>query len=226
MASSTLKPIKAYGKAGPNPPKVIMVLEELGLPYEVAAVQYADVKKPEYTAVNPNGRLPAIHDPNTGLTLWESGAIVEYLVETYDKDNKISFPRGSNESYLTKQWLFFQTTGQGPYYGQAVWFTRFHPEKVQSAVDRYVKEIHRVTGVVEGHLAQQKAKEGADGPWLVGGRVTYADIAWYMWQTQIQQALPDSAISYDEYPNVKQWLANLGARRSIQHAVELGKIHD
>ncbi|KAI0466068.1 glutathione S-transferase [Xylaria cf. heliscus] len=226
MASS-LKPIKAYGRGGPNPPKVIMVLEELGLPYEIEAVQFADVKKPEYTAVNPNGRLPAIHDPNTGLTLWESGAILEYLVETYDKDHKISFPRGSNESYLTKQWLFFQTTGQGPYYGQAVWFTRFHPEKVQSAIDRYVKEVYRVTGVVEGHLAKEKAKakDGAEGPWLVGGRVSYADIAWYMWQVQIIQALPDSSISYDEYPNVKQWLENLGARRSVQHAVELGKVH-
>ncbi|GAP92818.2 putative glutathione S-transferase [Rosellinia necatrix] len=119
MAPS-LKPIKAYGKGGPNPPKVIMILEELGLPYEIEDVQFADVKKPEYLAVNPNGRLPAIYDPNTDLTLWESGAIVEYLVETYDKDNKISFPRGSNESYLTKQWLYYQTTGQGPYYGQAV----------------------------------------------------------------------------------------------------------
>ncbi|KAJ2988560.1 hypothetical protein NUW58_g3907 [Xylaria curta] len=129
--TSSLKPIKAYGKGGPNPPKVIMILEELGLPYEIVSVQFADVKKPEYTAINPNGRLPAIHDPNTGLTLWESGAIVEYLVETYDKENKISFPKGSNESYLTKQWLYYQTTGQGPYFGQAVWFTRYHPGPLQ-----------------------------------------------------------------------------------------------
>jgi glutathione S-transferase len=118
--TSSLKPIKAYGKAGPNPPKVIMILEELGLPYEIDPLGFADVKKPEYLAVNPNGRMPAIHDPNTGLTLWESGAIVEYLIETYDKENKISYPTGSNDAYLTKQWLYFQTTGQGPYYGQAI----------------------------------------------------------------------------------------------------------
>lgn len=117
---ASLKPIKTYGKLGPNPPKVIMILEALGLPYEIEAVAITDIKKPEYLAVNPNGRLPAIYDPNTDLTLWESGAIVEYLVETYDKDNKISFPKGSNDSYLTKQWLYFQTTGQGPYFGQAV----------------------------------------------------------------------------------------------------------
>ncbi|KAI0184044.1 glutathione S-transferase [Xylaria flabelliformis] len=222
MASSTLKPIKAYGSGGPNPPKVIMILEELGLPYEIQAVAFADVKGPEYTAINPNGRLPAIHDPNTNLTLWESGAIVEYLIEKYDKDNKISFPRDSNESYLTKQWLFFQTTGQGPYYGQAVWFHKFHPEKVQSAIDRYVKEIYRVTGVVEKHLAEQKGKGSDEGPWLVGGRITYADIAWYMWQQMITMALPEGTIKYDEYPNVKQWLANLGARPSIKKAVEIG----
>lgn len=118
--SSDLKPIIVHGKGGPNPPKVVMILEELGLPYEFAATTFADIKKPDYLAVNPNGRLPAIHDPNRDLTLWESGAIIEYLVETYDKENKISFPKGSNEGYLTKQWLFYQATGQGPYYGQAV----------------------------------------------------------------------------------------------------------
>ncbi|KAI1424977.1 glutathione S-transferase [Xylaria sp. FL1777] len=217
-----LKPIKTYGKGGPNPPKVIMILEELGLPYEVVPTGFADVKKPEYLTINPNGRLPAISDPNTDLTMWESGAIVEYLVETYDKDNKISFPRGSRESYLTKQWLYFQATGQGPYYGQAVWFTKFHPEKIQSAIDRYVKEIYRVTGVVEGHLAQEKAKSGgSDGPWLVGGKITFADIAWFMWQFKIASVVQDNAVNYDGYPHVKDWLERLASRPSIKYAVQL-----
>ncbi|KAI3317583.1 glutathione S-transferase [Xylariaceae sp. AK1471] len=220
MASS-LKPIKTYGKAGPNPPKVIMILEELGLPYEIVDVGFPDLKKPEYLAVNPNGRMPAIYDPNTDLTLWESGAIVEYLVETYDKENKISYARGSNESYLVKQWLYFQTTGQGPYYGQAVWFTKYHPEKIQSAIDRYVKEINRVTGVVEGHLSKQKAKAGNDGPWLVGDKITYADIAWYMWQVGIVKALPEDIINYEEYPTVKEWLDRLAARPSVKKTLEL-----
>ncbi|KAI1123057.1 glutathione S-transferase [Nemania abortiva] len=221
--SSSLKPIKAYGKAGPNPPKVIMILEELGLPYEVIATPFSDVKKPEYLAVNPNGRLPAIYDPNTDLTLWESGAIVEYLVETYDKENKISFPKSSNESYLTKQWLYYQTTGQGPYYGQAVWFTKLHTEKIPSAVERYVKEINRVTAVVEGHLAAEKAKAGGEAPWLVGGKITFADISWYMWQALIPKVLGDEIINYAEYPNVREWLDRLAARPSIKHAVELSQ---
>ncbi|KAI0191308.1 glutathione S-transferase [Astrocystis sublimbata] len=217
MATSNLKPIKAYGAAGPNPPKVISILEELGLPYEVQAVAITDVKKPEYTAINPNGRLPAIYDPNTDLTLWESGAILEYLVETYDKEGKISFPKGSKESFITKQWLFFQATGQGPYFGQAVWFTRYHPEQLPSARERYIKEILRVTGVVEGHLAKQDA---AKGPWLVGDRVTYADIAWFMWQDGIT-LLPE--VSYDNYPNVKKWLDNLRERPAVAKAVEINK---
>ncbi|KAI8625086.1 glutathione S-transferase [Xylariaceae sp. FL1651] len=222
MASS-LKPIKAYGQKGPNPPKVIMILEELGLPYEIVPIDFADIKKPEYLAVNPNGRLPAIYDPNTDLTLWESGAIIEYLVEKYDQENKISFPKGTNEAYLTKQWLYFQTTGQGPYYGQAVWFTRYHPEKIPSAVDRYVKEINRVTGVVEGHLAKVKAEAGSDGPWLVGNKLTFADIAWFMWQHGITAILGEETINYEEFPNVKNWLDRLSLRSSVKHALELAK---
>ncbi|KAJ6088361.1 hypothetical protein N7486_009622 [Penicillium sp. IBT 16267x] len=70
----------------------------------------------------PNGRLPAIYDPNTDLRLWESGAIVEYLVERYDTSRKISFESGSMEAQLARQWLFFQASGQGPYYGQACRF--------------------------------------------------------------------------------------------------------
>lgn len=114
--TSDLKPIKLWGGVrGPNPPRVIIILEALGLPYEVITVAYEDVKKPEFTAINPNGRLPAIYDPNTDLTLWESGAIVLYLIARYDTEHKLSFPVGSNEAFLAQQWLFFQATGQGPY---------------------------------------------------------------------------------------------------------------
>ena len=85
IMSSQLKPIKLYGFGRTaNPMKVAIILEELGLAFEQVPVAFADVKKPEYTAINPNGRLPSIIDPNTGITLWESGAILEYLIETYD----------------------------------------------------------------------------------------------------------------------------------------------
>jgi hypothetical protein len=110
---SSFKPITIWGKAGPNPPKVRMLAKELGLPYELNDIGFADVKKPEYLKINPNGRMPAIHDPNEDLTLWESGAIIEYLVEKYDTERKISFAPGSKEAYLAKQWLFFQGETRG-----------------------------------------------------------------------------------------------------------------
>ncbi|KAI1823923.1 glutathione S-transferase [Xylaria intraflava] len=217
MASS-LKPITFYGEKGPNPVKVIIVAKELGVPYEVHQVDFADVKKPEYLAVNPNGRLPAMHDPNAGLTLWESGAIVEYLVENYDKAHKFSYPPGTNEHYLTKQWVYFQASGQGPYYGQAVWFHKYHQETLPSARERYLNEINRVTAVVEGHLAKQKATAGADGPWLVGDKPTFADLSWYTWQWTVTLALGDEIIDYTKYPNVKAWLDKMASRPSVKFA--------
>jgi glutathione S-transferase len=107
---SSLKPVTIHGKRGPNPSKVRMLVEEIGLPYELHDVDFAVIKEPEYLAVNPNGRIPAIHDPNNNLTLWESGAIIEYLIEKYDTERKLSFEPGSKEAYLAKQWLFFQGT--------------------------------------------------------------------------------------------------------------------
>lgn len=96
-----MKPIVLWSHhSGPNPWKVAIVLEELGLPYETKFVVFAEMKKEPFISRNPNGRVPAIEDPNTGLTLWESGAIVEYLVETYDKDNKISYADASNRHLL------------------------------------------------------------------------------------------------------------------------------
>lgn len=102
--------------AGPNPKKVRMILEELSIPYEVKFLEFPEMKQPPFLSVNPNGRVPAIVDPNTNVKLWESSAIIEYLVETYDKHRKISFIPHSSEYYQAKQWLHFQMSGQGPYY--------------------------------------------------------------------------------------------------------------
>ena len=87
-----------------------IVLEELGLPYNTTYVDFANIKKEPYIKINPNGRVPSIQDPNTGITLWESGAIIQYLIEQYDKDGKISYS-STPEKYLTQQWLFFQASG-------------------------------------------------------------------------------------------------------------------
>ncbi|PSN69341.1 glutathione transferase 2 [Corynespora cassiicola Philippines] len=217
---STLKPIKIWGKGGPNPPKIPMILEEIGnIPYEIVQIPLTDIKGPEYTAINPNGRLPAIYDPNTDLTLWESGAIIEYLVEKYDTQRKISFEPGSQEAYHAKQWLFYQVSGQGPYYGQAVWFNVYHPEKLPSAKERYINEIKRVNGVLEGHLEKQKGK-GGDGPWLVGGKFSYADLAFLPWQDMAVLFLGSEGISFDDFPNVKDWVARMKARPALNKVLQ------
>ncbi|KAI9714573.1 MAG: hypothetical protein M1812_006378 [Candelaria pacifica] len=221
--SSQIKPIKIWGQGGPNPPKVNIIMEELGLPYEVKAVPFSEIKNAEYVAVNPNGRIPAIQDPNTGITLWESGAIIEYLIERYDTKHHLSFAPGTPESYHAKQWLFFQVTGQGPYYGQAVWFQKYHSEKLPSAIERYHKEINRVSGVLEERLAQQKRVEGAgtEGPWLVGDKFSYADIAFIPWQWGAGRMFEKNEYDVDNFPNVKEWLNRMTSREAVKKGLEI-----
>jgi glutathione S-transferase len=206
----SLKPITVYGHGpGPNPWKVIMVLEELNIPYIHKIVDFPDMKKEAFESINPNGRVPAIEDPNTDITLWESGAIVEYLVETYDKQNSISFAPGSKDYYLAKQWLHFQMSGQGPYFGQAVWFSRFHSEKLQSAIDRYINEVRRVSGVLD------RALQGKQ--YLVADKYSFVDAAfvpWYVLAAQFDLDLEKN------YPNLAGWLKRVQERPAIAKSLQ------
>lgn len=169
-----MQPIKLYGNHGPNPPKIAVLLAELDLPHEIQPLSMEEVKQAPFLAINPNGRMPAIHDPNTNFTVWESGAIIEYLLETYDKEHRLSFEHGTAEYWQARQLLFFQVSGQAPYYGQAAWFSKFHKEKLESAVERYAAEVNRVSGVIEGLLKEQAEKYGGNEVWLVGNRISYA----------------------------------------------------
>ena len=155
--------------------------------------------------------MPAIVDPNNGdFVLWESGAIIEYLIDLYDKEHHLS-PADPKQRYEAKQWLFFQTSGQGPYFGQAAWFHFFHGEKVQTARDRYVKEIQRVTKVLNAAL------EGRQ--WLVGDQCSFADVCFVPWYA-IPPRLDFDQTGYwektlAECPNFKSWLERLEARPAI-----------
>ncbi|KXH51339.1 URE2 protein [Colletotrichum nymphaeae SA-01] len=161
------KPIVLYGHSyTPNPSKVVMILEELKVPYEHIIIDLAVVKEEPYLSINPNGRLPAIKDPNTGITLWESGAIVEYLVETYDDAGALSLA-SREDKFLLKQWLHFQVSGQGPYFGQLGWFKLFHPEDVPSAKERYEEQTVRVFSVLDRALKGKK--------YLVGDKAYVVD---------------------------------------------------
>lgn len=204
---ASLKPITLYGHVGgPNPWKVAMVAEELGVPYDFKILEFPEMKKEPYEKINPNGRVPAIEDPNTGITLWESGAIVEYLVETYDKDKKISFTAGTPDYFHAKQWLHYQMSGQGPYFGQAVWFKMFHPEKIQSAQDRYVNEIRRVSGVLNRVLEKQD--------WLAGGKYSYVDVAFVPWYEVVPWAASEIDLE-KEFPKLYEWLNRIKSRPAV-----------
>ncbi|KAM5341680.1 hypothetical protein ACJ41O_014711 [Fusarium nematophilum] len=205
-----MKPITLYSHpVGPNPWKVALILEELSLPYEARFVDFQSVKQEPYTLINPNGRLPAIEDPNSGITLWESGAIVEYLLDTYDTERTISFASGP-ETHLARQWLFFQVSGQEPYYGQAGWFMSYHPEKVQTATDRYVNEVLRVNGVLESVLSKRD--------WLVGDRCSYADLSFVAWQRWAPELVGKDL--YEKFPHVGAWWRRMGERSTVQKVLE------
>ncbi|KAI0594970.1 URE2 protein [Biscogniauxia sp. FL1348] len=202
-----LKPITLYGhQLAPNPWKVVIILEALGVPYKHVYINFAEVKKEPFVSVNPNGRVPAIEDPNTGLTLWESGAIVEYLIDTYDKDKKLtydSFP----EKYQIKQYLHFQMSGQGPYFGQRIWFARNHPDEV--ALRRYEEQMLRVFSVLD------KILEGRE--YLVGDKLTYADLSFAPWDNYILEIQKDFEIAekVKEYPNFLAWYKRIQANPAV-----------
>ncbi|KAH6720062.1 putative glutathione S-transferase Ure2-like protein [Leptodontidium sp. 2 PMI_412] len=203
--ASQIKPLQLYGGIlGPNPGKVSVLLTELGVPFETVTIPITDVKKPEYTAINPNGRLPTLIDPNTGIKIWESGAIIEYLIEKYDTDHKLSYPQGTEEYYHCKQFLYFQMSGQGPYYGQAWVFIHLFPEKLPTVISRYMNEIKRVHGVLDNHLATRE--------WLVGDKCTYADLAFVTWQEIAVTLSEENPGFYDvekDFPHAHEWMKRI-----------------
>ncbi|KFY32223.1 hypothetical protein V493_00393 [Pseudogymnoascus sp. VKM F-4281 (FW-2241)] len=203
-----VQPIKLYTvAAGPNPWKVAIFLEELGIPYTNEVKTFAELKEEPYLDINPNGRVPAIQDTNTGFTISESGAILQYLAETYDTTNKFHHASGE-EKYAEYQWLHFQTSGQGPYFGQKAWFSNYHAEKLPSAEARYEGEIRRVLGVVELHLSKAKTD------YLVGNTYSYADLAWTTWNQLIGWLAADINVKND-FPLFAAWDEKIQSRPSV-----------
>jgi glutathione S-transferase len=197
--------------------QAVFLFEELGLNYELKPFRFDDVKKKPFIDVNPNGRTPAIEDPNTNLTLWESGAIYQYVIEVYDKEKRLAYD-SFHERHLCNQWLHFQMSGQGPYWGQAGWFQHLHHEKIPSAVERYCNEIRRVLGVIERVLTDKPA----DAQWLVGNKMTFADMAWLPWNFRLSEVM---LLSWDEVweglPHVRAWHEKMAALPSWQRCIEI-----
>ncbi|KAI0144398.1 glutathione S-transferase [Xylariaceae sp. FL1272] len=221
-----MQPIKIWNGrpgGGPNPWKVILVLAELGLPYEHVWVDYGEIKEEPYLSLNPNGRLPAMVDPNTGVTLFESGAIINYIVDVYDKEHKLTYgPEELEKKYLVQSWLMLQMSGQGPMFGQKIWFTHFHVEEnLTSVIERYRTEVGRICGVINGVLNAQRKKlaKAQDEPvWLVGDKVTYADLSFVLWNTLV---LPQGDLDYEhEYPEYWRWHEKLVALPAVKKVLE------
>ncbi|KAK4044874.1 disulfide-bond oxidoreductase YfcG [Parachaetomium inaequale] len=178
--AETKSDIHLYTAQTPNGIKVSMLLEELGLPYKVTAIEISKntQKEPWFLDINPNGRIPALTDTlpdGSPVRLFESGSIMQYLVDRYDTEHKLSYPRGTAEYYEVNSWLFWQMGGLGPMQGQANHFARYAPEKIQYGIDRYQNETRRLYRVMDTQLS--KSTSG----YLVGDRLTIADIACWGW---------------------------------------------
>ncbi|EAT86862.1 hypothetical protein HBH56_130600 [Parastagonospora nodorum] len=208
-----MQPIKVHViPAGPNPWKPILVLEELGVPYEINSFGFEVVKQKPFTDINPNGRAPAIKDPNTGITLWETGAIIQYIIEQYDTKHVLSYDT-LKEKHLCNQWLAFQISGQGPYFGQAGWFNVLHPEKLPSAITRYNDELKRILGVLDGALTGKQ--------WLVGDKMTFADLSFVTWNDRIDSLIvcaPDK--KFEGFPNVQAWHERMTGRAAWKNIMK------
>ncbi|GKR01808.1 glutathione S-transferase family protein [Aeromonas caviae] len=199
--------IELYTAATPNGFKVSIALEELGLPYKVIPLDFATMeqKKPEFLAINPNGRIPAIVDRDNGdFAVFESGAILIYLAE---KTGKL-LPQDPKRRSQAIQWLMFQMGGVGPMMGQANVFYRYFPEKIPAAIERYQKEGRRLCEVLDGHLAHHE---------YLADEYSIADIATWPW-VRIHDW---SGISIEGLVHLQAWMARMEARPACQKGITI-----
>jgi len=196
--------IDLYTWTTPNGRKASVMLEECGLPYTVHKIDIGkgDQFKPEFLAVNPNGKIPAIVDKDgpggKPISVFESGAILIYLAEKTGKFMPAD-PRGR---YAVLQWLMFQMGGVGPMFGQAHHFIRFAPEKVPYGIERYSKETRRLYGVLDKRLGEAS---------FLAGDYSIADIATLPWVNRHEY----HEVKLEDFPNVKRWHDGLMARPAV-----------
>ena len=200
----------------PNGVKPSIMLEECGLPYEAHRIDIManESHDPAFLALNPNGKIPAIYDPDgpngTPLALFESGAILIYLA---DKTGQF-LPAEASRRYEAIQWVMWQMGGMGPMFGQLGFFHKFAGRDYEDKRprDRYVAEARRLLGVLDGVLA--------DGPWIMGDEYTIADIATFGWVrglVNFYEAGP--LVGYDDFIHVQRWLERGLARPAVQRGL-------
>ena len=194
--------ITLYTANTPNGIKVSIALEELGLPYELRAIDLAsgEQKQDWFLKINPNGRIPAIVDHGEGdFAVFESGAILVYLAE---KTGRL-MPSDAKGRSLVMQWLMFQMGGLGPMMGQANVFTRYFPEHLPSAIDRYKRESRRLLEVLDRRLADHE---------YLAGDYSIADIANWSWAKSHEWP----GIDISGLDNLKRWMDVIAARPAVE----------
>jgi GSH-dependent disulfide-bond oxidoreductase len=203
--------IEVYSWATPNGHKVHIMLEECGLPYHVVAVDIGagDQFKPEFLAISPNNKIPAIVDPDgpdgQPISLFESGAILVYLAAKTGR----FLPPDTRGKYKVLQWLMFQMGGIGPMLGQAHHFRIYAPEKIPYAIERYSNEAKRLYRVLNDQLAKSR--------YIAAGEYTIADIAIFPWL----RSWKNQGIDWNDYPHLKGWFDEIGARPAVLRGVEV-----
>jgi GSH-dependent disulfide-bond oxidoreductase len=197
----------------PNGHKITMFLEEAGLPYKIIPVNIGkgDQFKPEFLAISPNNRIPAIvdHQPKDGgepFAVFESGAILLYLAEKTGKFLHPDFRRRVE----VMQWLFWQMGGLGPMAGQNHHFGQYAPEKLPYAIDRYVKETNRLYGVLNKRLADHA---------FVAGEYSIADMATFPWIVPYER----QGQKLEDFPHLRRWFETIRARPATVRAYEKAK---
>ena len=208
--------IQYYGLPTPNGVKVSILLEETGLPYEVHRIDFdaQDQKTPAFLSLNPNGKIPAILDPQgpggKPMALFESGAILVYLA---DKAGRF-LPTDAAGRYTALQWLMWQMGGVGPMFGQLGFFHKFAGRDYEDKRprDRYVAESRRLLGVLEDRLAQ--------GPWLLGADYGIVDIAVFPWVRNLVGFYgAGELVGFKDFPAVARSLDAFLARPAVQRGL-------
>lgn len=206
--------IELFTAPTPNGWKISIMLEECGLPYEVCwvAIGKGEQFKPEFLAISPNNRIPAIvdHLPADGgapVPVFETGAILVYLAEKTGQ----FLPRGVRERKAVLEWLFWQVGGLGPMLGQHGHFKLYAPDRIAYATDRYRNEALRLYGVLDRQLAANAHVAGAD--------YSIADMACFPWvQTWKAQDIP-----FDDFSNVRRWYERLKERPALRRGMDVGR---
>jgi GSH-dependent disulfide-bond oxidoreductase len=210
--------IRFYFHPTPNPAKVALILEETGLPYEVIPVDTSkgDQHTPEFRAINPNGKVPAIVDTDgpggAEARVFDSTAILLYLAEKTGQ-----FLGAPDDRPELLSWLMFVATGVGPFSGQAVHFQYAAPEGLEYAVNRYRREIERHYRVLDRHLA------GRD--YIVGAGYTVVDMSAWGWLDRAGRVLKGEAAPLAAFPNLRRWFELVDARPAAARARLVGQDH-